>query len=100
MLPPEGAINAEGYRLIGAGETRKAIEILAFNAEAFPHSANALDSLGDAYLAAGQPAKAAELARRAIAAIPKDPGISEDFAQAIRESAESKLGAGTKSAGD
>lgn len=99
-LPPEAAINAEGYRLIGTGETEKAIEILAFNVEAFPRSANALDSLGDAYVAAGQPTKAADFARRAIAAIPDDPTISEDFARAIRESAEGKLKAGSGNAGD
>ncbi len=92
-LPPEGAINAEGYRLIGAGETQRAIELLAFNVEAFPQSANALDSLGDAYLAGGQADKAGEFARRAIAAIPGDSSISENFAQAVRESAESKLAA-------
>ena len=84
-------INAEGYRLIAAGETEKAIEILAFNVAAFPRSANALDSLGDAYQAAGQTEKAADLARRAIAAIPGDSTISENFARAVRESAESKL---------
>lgn len=94
-LPPEGAINAEGYRLIGAGETKRAIELLAFNVEAFPKSANALDSLGDAYLANGEPQKAAEYARRAIAAIPGDTSMSEDFARAVRESAEGKLTAGS-----
>ncbi len=95
-LPPEGSINAEGYRLIGAGDIERAIELLAFNVEAFPQSANALDSLGDAYLAGGQPQKAAELARRAIAAITGDSSISEDFARTVRESAESKLTAGSK----
>ena len=97
VLPPEGAINAEGYRRIAAGEAEQAIEILAFNVEAFPRSANALDSLGDAYLAGDQPQKAAEFARRAIAAIPNDPGIGEDLARAIRESAEGKLEAGPRS---
>ncbi len=96
VLPPESAINAEGYRLIGAGETQRAIELLAFNTKAFPRSANALDSLGDAYLADGQPEKAADFARQAIAAIPGDSSISEDFARAVRESAESKLEAGAK----
>lgn len=91
LLPPEAVINAEGYRQISAGEHERAIEVLLFNAEAFPKSANALDSLGDAYLAAGQPDKAAEYARQAIAAIPEDPGLNTDFAQAIRESAEGKL---------
>lgn len=99
-LPPESAINAEGYRLIGAGEIQRAIELLAFNVEAFPRSANALDSLGDAYLADGQPQKAADFARRAIAAIPGDSSMSEDFARAVRESAESKLEADTKSDSD
>lgn len=99
-LPPEGAINAEGYRLISAGETKKAIEILAFNVEAFPKSANALDSLGDAYLADGQARKAAEFARRAIAALPGDDSISEDFARAVRESAESKIEPAPKPDGD
>ncbi len=97
--PPEGAINAEGYRLIGSGETKRAIELLTFNVQVFRKSANALDSLGDAYLADGQPEKAADFARRAIAAIAKDTSISEDFASAVRESAESKLTA-PKSRGD
>ncbi len=90
-LPPEGAINAEGYRLIAAGEHQRAIEIMELNVEAYPESANALDSLGDAYLAAGEPEKAAEYARRAIDAIPGDTSISEDFAARVRESAEGKL---------
>ncbi len=99
-LPPEGVINAEGYRLIAAGETERAIEVLAFNVEAFPKSANALDSLGDAYLAAGQPEKAADLARRTLAAIPGDPGISDDFARLLREAAEGKLPASEKTGDD
>ena len=90
-LPPEGVINVEGYRLLGEGEIPAAMELFHLNVEAFPRSANALDSLGDAYKAAGQPAKAAEYARKAIAAIPGDPEISEAFAAAVRESAESKL---------
>ena len=89
--PLETAINTEGYRRINAGETSQAIEILAFNVETFPRSANALDSLGDAYLADGQPEKAAALARRTIAAIAADSGLGEDFANALRESAEGKL---------
>jgi dienelactone hydrolase len=90
-VPPEGAINDEGYRLIAAGEHQRAIELLALNVEAYPQSANALDSLGDAYLAAGQPDQAAEYAQRAIDAIPGDKSLDEDFAVRIRQSAESKL---------
>ncbi len=99
-VPPQGAINAEGYRMIAAGETKKAIELMAFNVEAFPKSANALDSLGDAYLAAGQPEKAAEFARRTLAAIPNDPEINEDFALILKEAAEGKLETGANSGGD
>lgn len=90
-LPPEEAINAEGYRLLAAGETKKAIEVLVFNVEAFPRSANALDSLGDAYLADGQVQKAAEMARRTIEALPNDPNKNENRARALRAAAERKL---------
>ncbi len=99
-LPPQAAINAEGYRMMAAGKAKKAIELMAFNVEAFPKSANALDSLGDAYAVAGEPEKAAEFARQAIAAIPDDPDVNEEFGRLIRESAEGKLPTEAKGGGD
>jgi pimeloyl-ACP methyl ester carboxylesterase len=90
-LPPEAPLNLEGYRRIGVGDTAGAIEILTLNVEAYPLSANALDSLGDAYLAAGELERAAYYAKKAIEAIADDPSLSEQFAEAIRLSATGKL---------
>jgi tetratricopeptide (TPR) repeat protein len=90
-VPPEGAINAVGYGRIAEGDPRFAVELFELNVAAYPRSANALDSLGDAYLAAGDVARAAEYARRAIEAIPGDESLGEGFATAIRQSAEAKI---------
>ncbi len=45
----EAEFNALGYRLLGAGDTAKALAVFAMNTELFPQSANAWDSLGEAY---------------------------------------------------
>jgi pimeloyl-ACP methyl ester carboxylesterase len=90
-LPPEGALNLLGYGHLQAGRTQEAIDLFTLNVEAHPGSANVYDSLADAYAAAGDHAKAAEYAKKAIAALDKDKGIGEEMKQAIRKSAEGKL---------
>ena len=49
----EGDINTLGYRLLSRKRVPEAIEILKLNVEAYPNSANAYDSLGEAYFASG-----------------------------------------------
>ena len=49
----EVEINAYGYQLLGAGNNDKAIEIFVLNTNRFPKSANAWDSLGEAYFTKG-----------------------------------------------
>ncbi len=49
----EGELNAYGYQLLGEKKYDKAIEILALNAQQHPKSANAWDSLGEAYATKG-----------------------------------------------
>ncbi len=49
----EAELNAYGYQLIGLGQNDKAIEILAMVTQRFPKSANAWDSLGEAYATKG-----------------------------------------------
>jgi hypothetical protein len=61
------------------------------NVEAYPGSANTLDSLSDGYLAAGDKVKALDFARKALAALPGDKTASAEFKQQIRESAEGKI---------
>ena len=49
----EADINTLGYRLLRRTRVPDAIEILKLNAEAHPNSANAYDSLGEAYFVSG-----------------------------------------------
>jgi CubicO group peptidase (beta-lactamase class C family) len=50
----EGQLNNLGYELLQQGRTTDAIEVFKLNVEAFPESGNCYDSLGEAYMKAGQ----------------------------------------------
>ena len=50
-LTSEAAINSLGYALLGKKQVDKATQVLMWNAKAFPSSANAQDSVADAYIA-------------------------------------------------
>ena len=56
----EEELNSLGYQLLGMKQIKEAIEILSLNVEAFPQSANVYDSLGEAYLNAGDKTRAIE----------------------------------------
>lgn len=88
---PEGVINAIGYELLQSGRVPDAIALFQLNVEAYPGSANTLDSLSDGYLAAGDKVKALEYARKALAALPGDTSAPDDFKQQVRASAEGKI---------
>ncbi|KAH0533961.1 hypothetical protein FGG08_007429 [Glutinoglossum americanum] len=49
----EAELNVYGYQLLNNGQHDKAVEILALNTQRFPKSANAWDSLGEAYATKG-----------------------------------------------
>jgi tetratricopeptide (TPR) repeat protein len=50
----EGTLNNLGYRLLGNNKIRDAIEIFKLNIEIYPNYANGYDSLGEAYMKAGE----------------------------------------------
>lgn len=87
---PEAQINLLGYSHLQAGRTDAAIQLFKLNTEAYPASANTFDSLGDAYLAAGQNDLALQASERALALLPNDPS-PPDRKELIRESAEQKI---------
>ena len=62
----EDELNKLGYSLIAAEKLVEAVAVMAINAEAFPQSWNAHDSLGEAYLAAGQRGPARESYERSV----------------------------------
>src|SRR5262245_59431039 len=56
LYAAESDVNMLGYRLLQQRKTKEAIEILKLNVEAYPQSANAYDSLAEAYLMNGDTA--------------------------------------------
>ena len=61
---PEMELNDWGYRLLSTGRARDAVPVFAFVAEKFPESANAHDSLAQAYHVVGNiPASTREYER-------------------------------------
>jgi hypothetical protein len=52
-MATENELNGYGYQLLGQGEHDKAIEMLTLNTQRHPESANAWDSLGEAYATKG-----------------------------------------------
>ena len=56
----EEELNSLGYQLLGMKKIPEAIEILRLNVEAYPQSANVYDSLGEAYLNAGDKQRATD----------------------------------------
>lgn len=59
-------LNSLGYHLMGNGRIDEAIAILELNVEAYPRSANAYDSLGEAYMRKGDKDRAIENYRRSL----------------------------------
>lgn len=73
----EGQLNALGYRLLGMKKVREAIEIFKLNAEAYPHSANVYDSLGEAYMTSGDKELAIRNYQRAVELNPRNANAVE-----------------------
>ncbi len=68
----EGELNALGYQLIRTKKFTEAIHIFQLNIEAYPQSSNAYDSLGEAYIDAGNKAEAIANYEKSIQLNPKN----------------------------
>jgi tetratricopeptide (TPR) repeat protein len=66
----EAIVNEAGYAFLRRGATEKAIALFQLNTNNYPDSANAFDSLGEAYLAAGKKELAIENYNKALAIRP------------------------------
>jgi CubicO group peptidase (beta-lactamase class C family) len=62
----EAEVNLLGYHLLQHGRAAAAVQILALNAAEYPESGNAYDSLGEAWLAVGDTARAVENYQRSL----------------------------------
>ncbi len=72
-LSTEVELNAYGYQLLGANQFDKAIEVLSLNTTRFPASANAWDSLGEAYALKGDKANAIKYFKKVLTMNPSAP---------------------------
>ncbi len=68
----EAQLNSLGYRLLGMKKLREAIEVFKLNVEAYPQSANAYDSLGEAYMTSGDKEFAIRNYQRAVELDPQN----------------------------
>ena len=66
----EDQLNGLGYLLLGRGDVAAAVRLFELNVEVYPASWNPHDSLGEAYLAAGDRDRAVASYRRALALNP------------------------------
>src|SRR5262252_1264078 len=87
---PEFPINLLGYARLQAGEKQEAIELFKLNAEAYPASANAQDSLSDGYLAAGQKELALTAEEKCVELLPGDKNNAQ-FKEQLGKVAQDKI---------
>ena len=70
VLPPEDFVNHCGYNSLNAGYIDEAIAIFGYNTRNYPQSANAFDSLGEAYMKKGDREQAIKNYEKSIALDP------------------------------
>jgi CubicO group peptidase (beta-lactamase class C family) len=68
----EYLLNRLGYRLLGADRLQEAITVFELNVVEYPDASNPYDSLGEAYLAAGDTAKAIVNYRKSVELNPEN----------------------------
>jgi tetratricopeptide (TPR) repeat protein len=73
----EEDVNALGYELVGGGRLREAIEVFKLNVQSYPLSANAYDSLGDAYSRSGDKEQAIKAYEKALELNPASSQTAE-----------------------
>jgi CubicO group peptidase (beta-lactamase class C family) len=76
----EADINSLGYRLMGRGQQKQALEIFKLNVHLFPDSANTYDSLADAYDGLGDRELAIQNYRQSLKLNPQNRNAAEHLA--------------------
>jgi tetratricopeptide (TPR) repeat protein len=79
LLVTERLLNNLGYSFLNVKLTEPAIEILQLNVRKFPQSANAYDSLGEAYMNAGDKERAIENYEKSLKLNPNNAGGMENL---------------------
>lgn len=91
VLFREASLNRLGYYLLQHNRVPEAIRVFELNKEAYPSSANTYDSLGEAYLRAGNLAAAEIAYRTALNQVEKDPSLNAETGAMMRRHIEEML---------
>lgn len=75
----EPELNALGYRLMGRGKTKEAIEVFKLNVEAYPQGFNTYDSLAEAYMNDNQRELAITNFKKSLELNPSNTSASENL---------------------
>jgi len=73
----EAEFNNSGYELIKTGKLKDAIEIFKLVTKYYPHSSNAYDSLGEAYMKANENEQAIENYKKSLILNPNNENAKE-----------------------
>ncbi|HXT26010.1 MAG TPA: serine hydrolase [Candidatus Eisenbacteria bacterium] len=84
---PEGSVNSVGYHLLWQKKTAEAIRVFQLNAELHPESANAFDSLAEAYRESGNKVQAIGNYEKSLALDPQNRNAVTQLKK-LRESSE------------
>jgi tetratricopeptide (TPR) repeat protein len=77
----ENDLNSAGYELLSSGHTGDALKIFRLIVKVFPNSANAFDSLGEAYLKAGDKPNALINYKRSLELNPQNDNAKKVIAE-------------------
>jgi len=87
----ESELNRLGYQLLNHGKAKEAIMIFKLNVEVFSASANAYDSLADAYKAAGETQLAKQCYEKVLALLLSSHQYNEEFRGQLEKKAKAGL---------
>jgi tetratricopeptide (TPR) repeat protein len=89
----ERALNQTGYQLLGEKKNAEAISVFTLVIKDYPKSTNAYDSLGDAYVAAGQAEPAIAASEKELALAQSDSSLTADQKKQFAEAAQKRVAA-------
>lgn len=87
----ESTLNMMGAALLQSGDKDQAVAVLEWAAQAYPHSANAQDSLAEAYESNGNKDKARAAAAKAKQLLSNDSALTAERKQRLEKSIEERL---------
>lgn len=91
LMVAEARLNNLGYRLLEKGKSADALTILSLAVEFYPRSANACDSLAEAYEASGNKEKAVQYYQKVMEVAPLDPRPDKAALENLKTNALNKI---------